>query len=151
MSRTAPPTRPSTATSANGMRNQIGSKVVSAPMGSVATASLSSGIEPAKPEAGQHKHEPTDYLRYRTGWQCGEGVEVDVGGHQDHIDHGKYGSDHGDPHLQLQDELKTEHSADHDQGGHQDERDDLVEETALPSQAGEHSCRGQHRKRRKHG
>ena len=47
MSSTAPPTRPSTATSANGTRNQVGSTVVSAPIGSAAMASLRSGEEPA--------------------------------------------------------------------------------------------------------
>ena len=47
MSRTAPPTRPSTATSANGTRNHVGSKVVNAPIGSVAMAALSSCDEPA--------------------------------------------------------------------------------------------------------
>ena len=41
MSSTAPPTRPSTATIANGTRNQVGSSVVSAPIGSVKIASPS--------------------------------------------------------------------------------------------------------------
>ena len=47
MSSTAPPTRPSTATIANGMRNQVGSSVVSAPMGSFAMALLRLADEPA--------------------------------------------------------------------------------------------------------
>ena len=47
MSSTAPPTRPSTATTANGTRNQVGSTVVSAPIGSVPMDSLSLGAEPA--------------------------------------------------------------------------------------------------------
>ena len=36
MSSTAPPTRPSTATSTNGTRNQVGSRSASAPIGSAA-------------------------------------------------------------------------------------------------------------------
>ena len=47
MSSTAPPTRPSTATRANGIRNQVGSTVVRAPIGSAAMPSLSSVEEPA--------------------------------------------------------------------------------------------------------
>src|SRR6478672_8268582 len=41
MSSTAPPTRPSTATTMNGTRYQVGSSVVSAPIGSLAMLSLS--------------------------------------------------------------------------------------------------------------
>ncbi len=41
MSSTAPPTRPSTATITNGTRNQVGSSVASAPIGSAAIALLS--------------------------------------------------------------------------------------------------------------
>src|SRR4029079_19244483 len=47
MSITAPPTRPSTATTANGTRNQIGSVIAIAPTGSVAIAAASPGDEPA--------------------------------------------------------------------------------------------------------
>ena len=47
MSSTAPPTSPSTATRANGIRNQVGSTVVSAPIGSAAIALLRSAEEPA--------------------------------------------------------------------------------------------------------
>ena len=47
MSSTAPPTRPSTATTANGTRNQIGSVIAIAPTGSLAMAAASSGDEPA--------------------------------------------------------------------------------------------------------
>ncbi len=47
MSRTAPPTRPRTATTANGTRNQVGRIVVSAPIGSAATALFSVLEEPA--------------------------------------------------------------------------------------------------------
>ena len=47
MSSTAPPTRPSTATIANGTRNQVGSSAASAPIGSAAIASDSSVDDPA--------------------------------------------------------------------------------------------------------
>ncbi len=47
MSSTEPPTRPSTATIANGTRNQVGSSVVSAPIGSAPIALLSLADEPA--------------------------------------------------------------------------------------------------------
>ena len=47
MSSTAPPTRPRTATSANGTRNQVGSSVVSAPIGSAPIAADRSPEEPA--------------------------------------------------------------------------------------------------------
>jgi hypothetical protein len=47
MSSTAPPTRPRTATAANGTRNQVGSTVVSAPIGSAAIALLRPADEPA--------------------------------------------------------------------------------------------------------
>ena len=47
MSSTAPPTRPSTATIANGTRYHSGSSVVSAPMGSLAMASLRSELDSA--------------------------------------------------------------------------------------------------------
>src|ERR1700730_10724601 len=47
MSSTAPPTSPSTATMANGTRYQVGSSVVSAPIGSAAIALLSLAEEPA--------------------------------------------------------------------------------------------------------
>ena len=47
MSSTAPPTRPSTATSANGTRYQVGSRAASAPTGSAAIAVLSLPDEPA--------------------------------------------------------------------------------------------------------
>ncbi len=47
MSSTDPPTRPSTATMANGTRNQVGSRVVSAPIGSAPIALLSLAEEPA--------------------------------------------------------------------------------------------------------
>ena len=47
MSSTDPPTRPSTATMANGTRNQVGSSVVSAPIGSAPIALLSLADEPA--------------------------------------------------------------------------------------------------------
>src|ERR1035441_7040238 len=47
MSSTAPPTRPSTATIANGTRNQLGSRVVSAPIGSAPIAELRLADEPA--------------------------------------------------------------------------------------------------------
>lgn len=42
MSSTAPPIRPSTATRANGTRNQVGSAMASVPTGSVASAALKS-------------------------------------------------------------------------------------------------------------
>jgi len=41
MSSTAPPMRPSTATIANGTRNQVGSRTASAPIGSLAIEVLS--------------------------------------------------------------------------------------------------------------
>src|ERR1700689_2356090 len=47
MSSTDPPTRPSTATMTTGTRNQVGSSVVSAPIGSPAMAVLSLADEPA--------------------------------------------------------------------------------------------------------
>ena len=47
MSSTAPPTRPSTATTANGTRNQIGRVIAIAPTGSVAMDAARSGDEPA--------------------------------------------------------------------------------------------------------
>ena len=47
MSSTAPPMRPSTATIANGTRNQVGSSTVSAPIGSAPIAVLSAFEEPA--------------------------------------------------------------------------------------------------------
>src|SRR4051794_5976391 len=47
MSSTAPPTSPSTATSANGTRNQVGSRAASAPIGSAAMALDRSVDEPA--------------------------------------------------------------------------------------------------------
>ncbi len=47
MSSTAPPTRPSTATSAKGTRNQVGSRSVSAPIGSAAILVDRSCDEPA--------------------------------------------------------------------------------------------------------
>ncbi len=47
MSSTAPPTRPSTATTANGTRNHIGSVIAIAPTGSVAMCAARSGDEPA--------------------------------------------------------------------------------------------------------
>ena len=47
MSSTAPPTRPSTATSANGTRNQVGSTSVSAPIGSAAIFADRSCDDPA--------------------------------------------------------------------------------------------------------
>ena len=47
MSSTAPPTRPSTATTANGTRNHVGNSMVSAPIGSAAMASLSDDDDPA--------------------------------------------------------------------------------------------------------
>ncbi len=47
MSSTEPPIRPSTATMANGTRNQVGSKVVSAPIGSAPIAALRVLDEPA--------------------------------------------------------------------------------------------------------
>jgi len=47
MSSTAPPTRPSTATMANGKRYQVGRMVVSAPIGSAEIALFSLADEPA--------------------------------------------------------------------------------------------------------
>jgi hypothetical protein len=47
MSSTAPPTRPSTATIANGTRNHSGSNVVSAPIGSSAIALFRAVDDPA--------------------------------------------------------------------------------------------------------
>ena len=47
MSSTAPPTSPSTATTANGTRNQVGSVAASAPIGSLAIASDNSVDDPA--------------------------------------------------------------------------------------------------------
>ncbi len=47
MSSTAPPTRPRMATMMNGTRYQVGSSVVSAPIGSLAMASLSLLLESA--------------------------------------------------------------------------------------------------------
>ncbi len=47
MSSTAPPMRPSTATMANGTRNQVGSRMASAPIGSLAIEVLSAFEEPA--------------------------------------------------------------------------------------------------------
>jgi hypothetical protein len=47
MSSTAPPIRPSTATSANGTRNQVGSTSVSAPIGSEPMSVDSFSEEPA--------------------------------------------------------------------------------------------------------
>src|ERR1700735_4575155 len=47
MSRTAPPTRPSTATMTNGTRSQVGKMVASAPIGSVLIALDSDADDPA--------------------------------------------------------------------------------------------------------
>ena len=47
MSSTAPPIRPSTATIANGTRNQVGSTSASAPIGSAPMSWASCGDEPA--------------------------------------------------------------------------------------------------------
>ena len=47
MSRTAPPTRPSTATMTNGTRYQVGRMVASAPIGSVLIAVDSDADDPA--------------------------------------------------------------------------------------------------------
>ena len=47
MSSTEPPIKPSTATIANGTRNQVGSRVASAPMGSAPIAELRLLDEPA--------------------------------------------------------------------------------------------------------
>ncbi len=47
MSSTEPPIRPSTATIANGTRNQVGSRVASAPIGSAPIALLRLAEEPA--------------------------------------------------------------------------------------------------------
>src|SRR6478609_3438794 len=49
MSSTAPPISPSTATTANGTRYQVGRMVVRAPIGSSLIAARSSGSEPASP------------------------------------------------------------------------------------------------------
>ena len=49
-SRIAPPIKPKMATSANGIKYQVGNKVVSAPIGSEATSSLNSGLLAANNE-----------------------------------------------------------------------------------------------------
>ena len=47
-SRIAPPTKPRTATKAKGIKYQVGSNIVNAPIGSIAIASLSSLLLPAR-------------------------------------------------------------------------------------------------------
>jgi hypothetical protein len=76
---------------------------------------------------------------------CRERAEVDVGGYEDDVDHREHCGDHGDPHLQLHDELKTEDSADHDEEGHQDKCCHLGKEAAVPTQPGEDGRCGQYR------
>ena len=54
MSSTDPPIKPSTATIANGTRNQVGSRVASAPMGSAWIAEFRLDEEPASSSNGYH-------------------------------------------------------------------------------------------------